>query len=264
MKLVSTGDFFGRLEDGVVTPMGRSIIDYLSGAAELTPPQRAPVPLAELKLGPAVPRPSKIIGVGPNYHDHAAEAAHAAPPELSALGWFCAFASSVVGPGDPIVIPAGVTAVDWEAELGVVIGKNVGVAEALEHVAGYVCVNDVSARELQRRNTLKGKAIDTFFPVGAGLVTADEFGDWRGRRVRSYLNGQLYQDASTDAMIYGVEELISSISALISLEPGDIIATGTPVGTGGYSDPQRYLQDGDVIRVEVEGLTGLANPVVQA
>ncbi|MGD0554497.1 MAG: fumarylacetoacetate hydrolase family protein [Streptosporangiaceae bacterium] len=272
MRIINTGDYFGSVRDGVITPLGLDVMAFYADPDAFKDVDPAAfglpsaVPLEDVILHSPVPRPSKILGVGPNYLGHAAEATVATAASVDDLGWFAAFSSSVIGPGEDIRIPAGVREIDIEAEIGVVIGRpahNVTPGEAGSHIAGFVCLNDVSARELQRRNSLRGKAIDTFFPIGPYLVTPDELGSWQGRAVRSYVNGQCFQDGSTGDMVFGVEELLSSFSRLLTLEPGDVIATGTPAGTPAYSNPPRYLQDGDIAAVSVEGLGRLENRVRQ-
>jgi 2-keto-4-pentenoate hydratase/2-oxohepta-3-ene-1,7-dioic acid hydratase in catechol pathway len=206
----------------------------------------------------------KIVCVGLNYVDHAREV-DLELPEQPLL--FAKWPSAVIASGEPIVIPHGVEQVDYEAELAAVIGarvKGVSVENALEAVAGYTCLNDVSARTLQFADGqwTRGKSLDTFCPIGPRVVPREEIGDPQSLRISCRLNGALVQDASTADMIFGVAELIAYISEAITLEPGDVIATGTPPGVAlGRADP-RYLQDGDSIEVEIEGIGILANPVV--
>jgi 5-carboxymethyl-2-hydroxymuconate isomerase len=206
----------------------------------------------------------KIVCVGLNYVDHAREV-DLELPEQPLL--FAKWPNAVIASGEPIVIPHGVEQVDYEAELAAVIGarvKGVSVENALEAVAGYTCLNDVSARTLQFADGqwTRGKSLDTFCPIGPRVVPREEIGDPQSLRISCRLNGALVQDASTADMIFGVAELIAYISEAITLEPGDVIATGTPPGVAlGRADP-RYLQDGDSIEVEIEGIGILANPVV--
>ncbi|HEX7134510.1 MAG TPA: fumarylacetoacetate hydrolase family protein [Iamia sp.] len=208
-------------------------------------------------------QPGKIICVGLNYVDHGAETGLALP---SAPLLFAKLGSSVIGHGAPIVLPARSDQVDYEAELGVVIGepaRGVPVRAALDVVAGYTCVNDVSARDFQFADGqwLRGKSQDTFCPLGPVIVPADEVPDPQALEVECRVNGELRQRASTAAMIFGVAELISYISHGISLEPGDLIATGTPAGVGMSMEPARYLADGDVVEVAIAGIGTLRNPV---
>lgn len=209
-----------------------------------------------------VPDPQKIICLGLNYRDHAAETGQELP---AAPLWFAKFANSLIGDGQDIVLPsAHPEYVDYEAELAVVIGRPayaVSVAEAFAHVAGAMPFNDVSARDLQLQNPLwtSGKAIDGFAPCGPALVTLDEAGELGDLGVRTRLNGELVQDGNTHELIFGVAEAIAWLSRTITLLPGDIIATGTPAGVGVARG--RFLRDGDVVEVEIDGLGVLSNPV---
>ncbi len=229
--------------------------------------------------------PGKIIGVGWNYRSHVLEQAMPIPdrPLLFAM-----FANAVVGDGAPVIRPATTVALDLEAELGVVIGRRavrVPVDSAMEHVAGYVAANDISARDLQGSKPalapgargdgqwLRAKGSDTFLPLGPFLVTADELGDPAALRVRGWHTPQagpdpgreiLVQDGTTGDMIFTVAELVAFISASITLEPGDIVVTGTPSGVGVFRDPPVFLVPGDVVRVEVEGIGSVINPIVDA
>lgn len=221
-------------------------------------------PLADARLGPPIPDPEKFICLGLNYRDHAAEANMEAPP---APILFSKFRNSLTGPNDPIVLPGVSEKIDYEAELGVVIGprtKDVSEAEALSRVAGYTIVNDVSARDLQMQTGqwLAGKALDTFAPCGPALVTADEIPDPQRLAVRTRVNDEVVQDASTAEMIFSVAETVAFLSSLMTLEPGDLIATGTPAGVGFARKPPLWLKDGDVVEIEIEGLGALRNPVV--
>jgi 2-keto-4-pentenoate hydratase/2-oxohepta-3-ene-1,7-dioic acid hydratase in catechol pathway len=254
VRLVSFDGGFGRVEDDVVIPMGTDLVQWLAGAAPAT--DGVPVPLTGLRLLAPVPRPAKILCIGLNYRDHAAEVGK---PLLTVPMVFAKFANSVVADGATVEIPAATTKVDWEAELGVVIGrtaKGVDVAAALEHVAGYVCTNDLSARDLQNvtsQYTL-GKAIDGFLPMGPWLVTRDEVPDPQNLAISCTVNGQTVQQSSTREMVFGVAELVSFLSRMITLEPGDVIATGTPPGVGVGRTPQWFLQPGDEVVVEIERL----------
>jgi len=210
-----------------------------------------------------IERPQKIVCIGLNYRDHAEE--QGVPlPERPLL--FAKWPNTLIGPGEQIVIPPITEQVDYEAELGVVIGqrvRGVSVENALEAVAGYVCVNDVSARDLQfsDKQWVRGKSLDTFCPVGPVLVPASEVPDPQALRIRAVLNGRVMQDSSTANMVFGVAELIAFVSQAITLEPGDLIATGTPAGVGVFRDPPVLLQPGDEITIEIEGLGALTNPV---
>jgi 2-keto-4-pentenoate hydratase/2-oxohepta-3-ene-1,7-dioic acid hydratase in catechol pathway len=209
-----------------------------------------------------IDRPGKIICVGLNYRDHAAEQGVDLPhaPLL-----FAKWQNTLIGPGEPIVIPPLVERCDYEAELGVVIGQRVSRASAenaLEAVRGYLCLNDVSARDLQFADGqwTRGKSPDTFCPVGE-LVPASEVPDPQQLKIRAILNGNVMQDSTTANMVFGVAEIIEYITRVITLEPGDLIATGTPAGVGAFRDPPVFMQDGDEITIEVERLGSITNPV---
>ena len=260
MKLVSFDGGFGRVDGEDVVAMGDDLLTWLEGAPVVEGPT---APLASLRLRAPVPRPGKIFGVGLNYRDHAKETGQPVP-EVPIL--FAKFANSVIGPGEPIVVPAATRRPDYEAELGVVIGstaREVSVNEALDHVAGYLCCNDVSARDLQMSTSqwTSGKAIDTFLPCGPWLVTTDEVADPQALGIRCALNGEVMQDSRTDQMVFGVAELVSHISQACTLEPGDLIATGTPPGVGFARTPPVWLHDGDEVTIDIEGLGTLTNPV---
>ena len=210
-----------------------------------------------------ITRPGKIVCVGLNYKDHAEEQGADLP---AAPLLFAKFTTSLIGPGDPIVIPSLVTKCDYEAELGVVIGRTIrGVSKenALEAVAGYVVANDVSARDLQFSDGqwTRGKSPDTFCPVGP-LVPASEVSDPHALGIRAILNGETVQDSTTANLIFGIDEIVSYITQTSTLEEGDLILTGTPAGVGVFRDPQRLLQPGDEIAIEIDGVGSLTNPVV--
>jgi len=210
-----------------------------------------------------IPRPGKIVCVGLNYKDHAEEQGAQLP---SAPLLFAKFATALIGPGDPIVIPSIVTRCDYEAELGVVLGatvRNVSRENAFEAVAGYVVANDVSARDLQFADGqwTRGKSPDTFCPVGP-LVPAGDVPDPHALGIRAILNGETMQDSTTANLIFGIDEVISYASQTSTLEAGDLILTGTPAGVGVFRDPQRLLQAGDEITIEIDGVGSLTNPVV--
>jgi 5-carboxymethyl-2-hydroxymuconate isomerase len=215
----------------------------------------SPLPIAQ---------PQKIVCIGLNYRDHAAEGAIEAPqrPLL-----FAKWPNTLIGPGEDIVLPAEVTQrVDYEAELGVVIGRTasrVSVDDALDVVAGYLCANDVSARDLQFGDGqwTRGKSLDTFCPVGPAMVPAAEIPDPQALRVRTLLNGEVMQDASTADMIFGVAQLIAFVTEAITLEPGDLLLTGTPAGVGAFREPPVWLAPGDSVSIEIDGVGTLTNPV---
>ena len=211
-----------------------------------------------------IDRPGKIICVGLNYRDHAEEQGTALP-EAPLL--FAKWQNTLIGPGEAIVIPPVVTKCDYEAELGVVIGERVRDAStenALEAVAGYVCVNDVSARDLQFADGqwTRGKSPDTFCPVGPALVSRDDIPDPQALPIRAILNGETVQESTTANMIFGVADVIAYVTRTITLEPGDLIATGTPAGVGAFRDPPLFMRAGDEITIEIEGIGSLTNPVV--
>ncbi len=211
-----------------------------------------------------IDRPQKIVCVGLNYSDHAEEQG-VELPERPLL--FAKWPNTLIGPGDPIVIPAITERVDYEAELGVVIGsraRRVSVENALEAVTGYLCANDVSARDLQFGDGqwTRGKSLDTFCPVGPALVPAADVPDPQALGIRAILNGEVMQDSTTANMVFGVAEIVAFVSQAVTLEPGDLILTGTPAGVGVFRDPPVLLQPGDEITVEIEGVGSLTNPVV--
>jgi 5-carboxymethyl-2-hydroxymuconate isomerase len=212
-----------------------------------------------------IERPGKIVGVGLNYSDHAAEQGVDLP---TAPLLFAKWQNTLIGPGDPIVIPAVVTKCDYEAELGVVIGsrvRDVSAENALEAVAGYAVVNDVSARDLQFADGqwTRGKSPDTFCPVGP-LVPREQVPDPQALGIRAILNGETMQDSTTGNMVFGVAEIIEYITRTITLEPGDLIATGTPAGVGAFRKPAVWMKDGDEITIEIDGVGTLTNPVTAA
>jgi len=208
--------------------------------------------------------PGKIICVGLNYRDHAEEGGIELPKEPLL---FAKWQNALIGPGEPIVIPPLVTQCDYEAELGVVIGarvKAVSKENAFEAVRGYICANDVSARNLQFGDGqwTRGKSPDTFCPVGPALVPAAEVADPHNLTIRAIVSGEVLQDSTTANLIFGVDEIISHASQTMTLEPGDLILTGTPAGVGIFRDPKRLLEPGDEVTIEIEGLGALTNPVV--
>jgi 5-carboxymethyl-2-hydroxymuconate isomerase len=222
----------------------------------------APQPLAETQLLAPVPRPGKVVAIGRNYREHVEEE-QADPPPAPLV--FAKFPSAVIGDGAEIRWdPALTTQVDWEAVLAVVIGttaRRVSVADALDHVLGYTCLDDVSAREIQFGDGqwVRGKSLDTFCPMGPALVTADEIGDPQRLAISCTVDGEVVQSSNTAMMFFGVAEIISHCSQAFSLEPGDVIATGTPGGVGVFRDPPRFLADGSVVTVEIEGIGRLTN-----
>ena len=224
---------------------------------------RAVGPLAAVRLAAPVPRPGKVLCIGLNYRDHAAEA-RMEIPEYPLV--FSKFASCVVGPGEVVKLPPGSRKVDYEAELGVVVGRRasrVPEGRALEHVLGYTNVNDVTARDFQFADGQwqRSKSCDTFCPTGPWIATTEEVPAPEQLDICFRLNGETLQDSNTDQLIFGVAKLVSFLSGFVTLEPGDLIATGTPAGVGFARKPPVYVQSGDRMEVEVEGLGVLENGV---
>ena len=220
-------------------------------------------PLDGLAMLAPVPRPGKIVAIGLNYHAHAAEQS-VEPPKAPLI--FAKFPTSVIGPDAAITWdPALTSQVDYEGELAVVIGRTarqVAESTALDHVLGYTCGNDVSARDLQfgDRQWVRGKSLDTFCPLGPWIVTGDEIPDPQALRIRTIVSGETLQDGHTRDMIFSVAAIIAHASRAFTLEPGDVIMTGTPAGVGVWREPKRFLRDGDSVEVEIEALGTLRNP----
>jgi 2-keto-4-pentenoate hydratase/2-oxohepta-3-ene-1,7-dioic acid hydratase in catechol pathway len=261
----------GAEQPGIVDADGK-IRDLSAHVADLSGAALAPDALAKLgaidlaslpviegspRLGPCVAGTGKFICIGLNYSDHAAETGATVPPEPII---FMKASSAIVGPNDNVSIPRGSEKTDWEVELAVVIGKTakyVSEAEALDYVAGYCVTNDVSERAFQTERSgqwTKGKSCDTFGPVGPWLVTKDEVPDPQNLSMWLTVNGEKMQDGSSKTMVYGVAFLVSYLSQFMSLHPGDVISTGTPPGVGMGLKPPRYLKDGDVVELGIEGL----------
>ena len=270
MKLVRYGPD-GQEKPGLIDAAGR--LRDLSGhirdidAATLAPSalsvlrrlDASDLPLVDgdPRLGMSVAGIGKIIAVGLNYADHAAETGHALPTEPVL---FAKATTSLTGPNDPVTLPRGGEKCDWEVELAIVIGSTaryVPEESALDHVAGYCLFDDVSERAFQSERGgqwTKGKSCDTFGPLGPWLVTADEVPDPQDRHIWLDVNGERMQDSSTAQMIFGVAEIVSYVSQFMTLEPGDVIPTGTPPGVGKGQTPERYLRPGDVMTLGIEGL----------
>jgi 2-keto-4-pentenoate hydratase/2-oxohepta-3-ene-1,7-dioic acid hydratase in catechol pathway len=222
------------------------------------------VPLTEVRLRAPIPRPPKFLAIGLNYADHIAESGMATP-EFPVF--FNKQTTCVTGPGDAIHVPRVSALVDYEGELGVVIGRrcrHVPAARAHEVIAGYTVVNDVTVRDWQFKSPTMtiGKSFDTHGPTGPWVVTADEVPDPQDLRLRTWVNGELLQDASTKEMVFDCAQQIETLSTAFTLEPGDLIATGTPAGVGIVRKPPVFLQPGDTVRVEIEGIGVLENPVI--
>lgn len=270
MKLVRFGEA-GAEKPGVVDANGAirdlsGIIDDVAGTAidpanlkKLAGTDINALPLAPegARLGPCVAGTGKFICIGLNYADHAAESGLAVPPEPV---MFMKATSAICGPNDPIIIPKGSTKTDWEVELAVIIGKRakyVSEADALDYVAGYAVTNDVSEREFQIERAgqwTKGKSCDNFGQIGPWLVTKDEISDPQNLSMWLTVNGEKLQNGSSSTMVYGVAFLVSYLSQFMSLQPGDVISTGTPPGVGLGQKPPRYLKPGDVVELGIEGL----------
>lgn len=236
----------------------------LARRAVQSPPASALIPRGQVRLRAPVPRPGKIICIGLNYRDHAAES-NQPVPEFPTV--FAKYASCVIGPDEPIVIPRLTQQVDYEAELAFVIGtraRHVPVESALAHVAGYVPFHDVSARDYQMRTSqwTLGKTFDTFGPMGPALVTADEIPDPQALDIRLTINGEVLQQSNTRELVFGVAQLVSILSGVMTLEPGDVVSTGTPSGVGAARNPKRWLRPGETVHIEISGLGTLSNPVI--
>ena len=248
-------DAEGRVRDlsGVVADISGAVL----GALPKLDPEKLPLVERTPRLGPPVAGIGKLIGIGLNYSDHAAEIGIEPPAEPVV---FMKATSSIVGPDDDVVLPRGSTHGDWEVELGVVIGreaKYVSEAEALDYVAGYTIVNDVSERHFQIERSgqwTKGKSCDTFGPIGPWLVTPDAVGNVQSLDMSADVSGERMQTGNTSTMIFTVAQIIAHLSEVMRLEPGDVIATGTPPGVGMGRDPKRYLRPGDVMELEIQGL----------
>jgi len=275
----------GQEKPGVLDSQGRvrdlsGVIADVAGAALLPEslarlrgvnldslPLVAGMPQKDLRLGPCVGSVGKFICIGLNYSDHAAESGMQVPPEPVV---FNKWTSAIVGPNDQVEIPRGSVKTDWEVELGVVIGQGgryISAADALSHVAGYCVVNDVSEREYQldRSGTWdKGKGCDTFGPIGPWLVTADEVPDPQALKMWLEVDGKRYQNGSTSTMVYGVQFLIAYLSRFMSLQPGDVISTGTPPGVGMGQKPPVYLRAGQSIHLGIDGLGTQTQVTIQA
>ena len=251
-------DAEGRLRDlsahiGDIDPQS---LPHLSRLQDI-PAESLPLVDGNPRLGPCVAATGKMICIGLNYSDHAAETGMAVPSEPVI---FMKATSAICGPNDPLLLPRASTKTDWEVELGVIIGKRakyVSESDALEHVAGYCVINDYSERHFQEEREgqwTKGKSCDHFAPIGPWLATRDEIADPQRLNMWLEVNGTRRQDGSTGTMVYGVVHLVSYLSHFMSLHPGDIISTGTPPGVGKGMNPPTYLKIGDVVRLGIEGL----------
>ena len=238
--------------------------EALERAAQAADAARDTLDAAAVKLAAPIPNPGKILCIGLNYADHAAESGQPLPDYPIV---FSKYSNTVIGSGDAIILPKATDMVDYEAELGFVIGKrgrHISEADALDHVAGYMPINDVSARDYQERVSqwTMGKSFDTFAPMGPALVTSDEVGDPHKLAIRLWIGDELLQDSNTSQLIFSVPKLVADISEVMTLEPGDIVSTGTPPGVGAARAPQRFLRAGETCHIEIEKLGVLSNPIV--
>lgn len=269
MKL-TTFSYRGRTRIGTIEGDSIRIVAWQDSMRQLvrrgvkpSPTYERAIPLAEAKLhAPLIP--GKIIAIGRNYAEHAKETGSALPDKPLI---FAKFSSSVIGPGDAITWRESITTqVDWEVELAVIIGqraREVSEEDALNYVYGYTVANDVTARDLQQKldtQWTRGKSLDTFCPLGPYIVTRDEIADPQNLAVKTTVNGEVMQDSNTSNMIFNVKHLISYSSRMFTLEPGDIILTGTPDGVGMGRKPPVFLKDGDTVTVSVEGVGEISNP----
>lgn len=251
--------------------LGKPAIEDLTRVAELLETvddsdNSTIMSLDEVRLLPPVLLPDKIIGVGLNYPSHAGESGKSLPAAPMLFGMF---RNSLAGAHDNIVLPRCSSSVDYEGELGVVIGRRaryIAAEDAYQYVAGYMVVNDVTARDYQRATSqyTAGKVFDTFAPCGPWLTTHDEVVDPHALRLETKINGELLQSASTAEMFFHIPQLIEFLSEIMTLEPGDIIASGTPAGVGARRDPPRWILDGDLVEVSIEKLGRIANRAVQS
>lgn len=257
-----------RVDGGVADTGYADMIELIRGGEEaLEQAARAAEerePIREPRLLAPVPRPGKILCCGVNYASHREENPDAVMPEEPFF--FSKLPTAVIGPGEPIVIPREQTKTDWEVELAFVIGRRarrVPQADALDHVFGWTVLHDVSARDIQfRENQITlGKGVDTFSPIGPEIVTADEIGDWSTLRLATYVNGEERQSGVAGDMLFPPARLIEFLTAIVTLEPGDVVTTGTPAGVGCFRDPPLYLQPGDEVTVEVDRIGRLTNTV---
>jgi 2-keto-4-pentenoate hydratase/2-oxohepta-3-ene-1,7-dioic acid hydratase in catechol pathway len=268
MRLVTFENRDGQVQAGMVS--GERVAGLGTGMLSLCASGRIPEPSAEVydlrgvKLLAPIPRPPKFICVGLNYRDHAAEARMEIPAVPTI---FSKFSNVVIGSGAPIVLPKASAKPDYEAEFAFVIGaggRHIPASRAMEHVFGYTIVNDVSARDFQTATSqwLMGKTFDTFAPTGPWIVTREEIADPHALEISLEIGGETLQKSNTSQMIFKIPELIEYISRVVTLEPGDIVATGTPSGVGFARKPPRWLKPGDEVVVRIDGLGELRNPVV--
>ena len=270
MKLVSFSGADGQVQAGVlsgdrVTSLGMDMIGVLKAGNEIRNPAGRPsVPLSTLKLMAPIPRPPKLICVGLNYRDHAIESKMEIPTVPTI---FNKFPNTVIASGEEIVLPKNSEKPDYEAEMAFVIGKggrHIPADKWKEHVFGYTILNDVSARDVQMATSqwLMGKTFDTFAPMGPVLVTADEIADPHALDISLTINGEVLQNSNTRELIFKIPDLIAFLSSVVTLEPGDVVSTGTPSGVGFARKPPRFLRAGDEVVVRVQGIGELKNRCV--
>jgi len=246
-----------------------TLIAFLEGGESMRKlaegiPSTKVYPLSAVKLHAPVPRPGKIICIGLNYSDHAAETGQAIPkfPVV-----FAKYSNTVIAAGESIILPKVTSQVDYEAELGFVIGKRaryVSESSALDHIAGYLIVNDVSARDYQNRTSqwTMGKTFDTFAPMGPALVTPDEVPDPHNLNIKLTIGSEVLQNSNTRNLIFKNPQLVASLNEVMTLEPGDVVSTGTPPGVGSARKPQRWMRPGETVSITIEKLGTLNNPIV--
>jgi 2-keto-4-pentenoate hydratase/2-oxohepta-3-ene-1,7-dioic acid hydratase in catechol pathway len=261
MRLVTlAGGRAARLENDAYVPLPGRLVDHL--CREPSGPTGDPVPAESIALQAPIARPGKVVCLGQNYAAHAAESGTDIPP---APRLFAKVSSCIIGPDAPVQMPQGDVSLDYEAELLIVIGRpghRVSEADAETIIGGYACFNDISERKAQRGDGqwFRGKSYDTFAPFGPWVVTPDEVGDPNDLSIRSTVNGEVRQNSNTADMIFKVPEIVSYCSHAFSLEPGDVIATGTPEGVGARDG--RFMSVGDTVTVEIEKLGTLTNPII--
>jgi 2-keto-4-pentenoate hydratase/2-oxohepta-3-ene-1,7-dioic acid hydratase in catechol pathway len=252
-----------------------SLLAYVQDAAHLRPALEALVaappaahvhPAASIRYLPPIALPQKIICIGLNYRDHAAEVGLPLPTDVVA---FAKYANTLVGHGADVIIPRESDKVDYEAELAFVIGKrghHIAAEHAYEYIAGYTIVNDVSVRDYQMRTSqwMLGKTFDTHAPIGPVVVTTDEIPDPQTLKIRTIIGDEVLQDSNTAQLVFDVPRLVAELSSVMTLEPGDIVATGTPSGVGAMREPKRWIRAGERVRVEIEKIGALENPFVSA
>jgi 2-keto-4-pentenoate hydratase/2-oxohepta-3-ene-1,7-dioic acid hydratase in catechol pathway len=267
--VVDLSDVVPRAPDSIeaILAEGPSLLRDLAGAVDRA---AGGVPLAAVKLLAPIPRPAKFLGIGFNYSSHVEEVRKKGHPipDLTNQVWFNKQVSCIVGPYDPIHLPAQSDQLDYEAELAIVIGRRcrrVSPANARSVIAGYMICNDVSVRDWQLKapTATLGKSFDTHGPIGPWLTTADEVPDPEDLSIRTWVDGELRQDGSTNELVNRINEMIAYVTSVFTLEPGDILATGTPHGVGAAMTPPTYLTAGQKVRIEIEGLGAIENPVVE-